>query len=614
MNSGSRQPDARLPRMRPAGPIVTASLLLVSLLACGGGSQQDSGKARAEIEALLEDYLPRSARSTASGIRRWSKGWRRRARSPRSRSGCATSARGAAAVADLPVGDVEELKVWGYANAYVTTQEIWDIRTYSTGSEQLLTEQLAQRNRVKYQLKKIDGSWTVLVPHHPRAVGSSAAGHVRNPVVAIVGRPNVGKSTLFNRLLGRRQAIVHNQPGVTRDRVTGEAELDDGPCVLIDTGGLVPEATSWASTRRSAGDRRERSAALVVDGKEGLTAPTSTSGSPAPLGKTDARWWSTRPTPGRRRSGGRVLRLGWAELVLVSAEHGEGIEALAEAIAAAAAGEPRRGRGLRWRWSGAPTSASRRSSIAAGRGAGAGLADPGHDPRSDRHALSSGRARYLLIDTAGIRRRSQGERRAEELAVMMARRQIERAELAVLVIDAAAGVTTRRPGDRRHDLGARAGVVSRSTSGTCSTTTARELERVWPRLDEMLGRRAGQRLGRERPGRAKLLPAVDERLSAHARARHRRGQPAVRARRRAPPARRRPGKPWKLYYATQVATGRRPSCSSPTAPSPAVDLPPLPRELGAARARSARRAGAAGDPKRVSGKARCLLVRLCAYT
>ena len=57
---------------------------------------------------------------------------------------------------------IEDLQVWGYANAYVTTQEVWDIRTYSTGSDQLLTEQLGQRNRVKYQLKRIDGSWQVL--------------------------------------------------------------------------------------------------------------------------------------------------------------------------------------------------------------------------------------------------------------------------------------------------------------------------------------------------------------------------------------------------------------------------------------------------------------------
>jgi hypothetical protein len=58
--------------------------------------------------------------------------------------------------------DIEEIKVWGYANAYVTTREVWDIRTFATGTDQLLTEQKDQRNRVKYQLKKIDGRWMVL--------------------------------------------------------------------------------------------------------------------------------------------------------------------------------------------------------------------------------------------------------------------------------------------------------------------------------------------------------------------------------------------------------------------------------------------------------------------
>ena len=57
---------------------------------------------------------------------------------------------------------IEDIRVWSYANAYVTTQEEWDIRTYATGSDQMLTEQLNQLNRVKYQLKRIDGKWMIL--------------------------------------------------------------------------------------------------------------------------------------------------------------------------------------------------------------------------------------------------------------------------------------------------------------------------------------------------------------------------------------------------------------------------------------------------------------------
>ena len=93
----------------------------------------------------------------------------------------------------------------------------------------------------------------------------------QTPVVAIVGRPNVGKSTLFNRLLGRRQAIVHDQPGVTRDRLTGRAELAGSHCQLIDTGGLVPDGDELGLNEQvqMAIDESDL-LLLVVDGKEGL--------------------------------------------------------------------------------------------------------------------------------------------------------------------------------------------------------------------------------------------------------------------------------------------------------------------------------------------------------
>jgi GTP-binding protein len=130
------------------------------------------------------------------------------------------------------------------------------------------------------------------------------------PVVAIVGRPNVGKSTLFNRLLGRRQAIVHNQPGVTRDRITGKTEIDERPVMLIDTGGLVPSGDELGMNEqvRLAIDESDF-LILVVDGKEGLiVADEHIWDTLRPLGKktllvVNKGWWSTRAIRGRRRRG-----------------------------------------------------------------------------------------------------------------------------------------------------------------------------------------------------------------------------------------------------------------------------------------------------------------------
>jgi GTP-binding protein len=92
------------------------------------------------------------------------------------------------------------------------------------------------------------------------------------PTVAIVGRPNVGKSTLFNRLLGRRKAIVHDQPGVTRDRVTGLATIGDNrAAVLVDTGGLVPGDDPLGLNQQVLLAVEESDLLIfMVDGKEGL--------------------------------------------------------------------------------------------------------------------------------------------------------------------------------------------------------------------------------------------------------------------------------------------------------------------------------------------------------
>lgn len=142
--------------------LAIALWLVVAVVACGE-NPEGSEETRAEIRQLLDAYLPRlgeayknedatavdglaAAREVASIEKRLRDiAMEGRRLEPTFRS-----------VA------IEEIKIWSYANAYVTTNEVWDIRTFAGGTATMLTEQLDERNRVKYQLKKIDGEWTVL--------------------------------------------------------------------------------------------------------------------------------------------------------------------------------------------------------------------------------------------------------------------------------------------------------------------------------------------------------------------------------------------------------------------------------------------------------------------
>jgi GTP-binding protein len=383
------------------------------------------------------------------------------------------------------------------------------------------------------------------------------------PTVAIVGRPNVGKSTLFNRLLGSRKSIVHDQPGVTRDRITGIAQLaDDRPVQLIDTGGLVPGDDPLGLNRQVLLAVEESDLLLVlVDGRQGL------------VGGDEAVWQRLRPsgkpallvvnkgdTAEARARFPEFYSLGIDPQLLVSAEHGQGIEDLRQAIAAvlpvlAAAPRPE-----------APAVAivgrpnvGKSSLLNRVVGEERALVSPQAGTTRDpvdtlltRHGRS-----YLLVDTAGIRRRSQTSGAPEELAVMMARRQIERSEVAILVIDAAQGVTS---GDLAiagsiWELG-RAAIVAINKWDLLDAELRQDLERSWERLDQLLAGPARVNLsalsGR---GVEKLFPALDRALAAYTTRLptgevNRLFEAAVQ--RVQPPAE--GGRPWKLYYATQVAT------------------------------------------------------------
>ncbi len=387
---------------------------------------------------------------------------------------------------------------------------------------------------------------------------------IQTPTVAIVGRPNVGKSTLFNRLLGSRKAIVHDQPGVTRDRITGLGEIEDGrPVLWIDTGGLVPgEDALGLNNQVLLAVEESDLLVLVVDGKEGLVAADEQVWSELRrFGKPTVLAVNKADTSAAQDAFHEFHALGIEPQILVSAEHALGIGDLREAMsrllpegpeaaastapALAIVGRPNVGKSsLLNRLLGEP------------RALVSEQAGTTRDPVDS--LLESGDRSYLLIDTAGIRRRSKVSGTPEELAVMMARRQVERADLALLVVDAAQGVTS---GDLAiagavWELG-RAAVVLVNKWDLLEGAARQRLEGSWPRLAEVL---AGPRrvnvsalTGR---GLDRVLPAVAATLEAY---RRQLGTAEVNrlfqeaAQRHRPPAER--GRPWKLYYATQVSTG-----------------------------------------------------------
>ncbi len=383
------------------------------------------------------------------------------------------------------------------------------------------------------------------------------------PMVAIVGRPNVGKSTLFNRLLGSRKSIVHNLPGVTRDRIIGTAKLaDDRPIQLVDTGGLVPGDDPLGLNRQVLLAVEECDLLLVVvDGREGL------------VGGDQAVWERLRPagkpallvvnkgdTAEARARFPEFYALGIDPQLLISAEHGQGIEDLRQAIAAvlpdlatapqveapavAIVGRPNVGK-----------SSLLNRVVGEERALVSPQAGTTRDP-VDTLLTRDGRS-YLFIDTAGIRRRSQTTGVAEDLAVMMARRQIERAQVAVLVVDAAQGITS---GDLAiagsiWELG-RAAVVAVNKWDLLDGDLRTALESSWERLDQVLAGPARVNVsalsGR---GVEKLFPALDRALAAY-NTRLTTGEVnrlfEAAVKRVQPPAEE--GRPWKLYYATQVST------------------------------------------------------------
>lgn len=279
------------------------------------------------------------------------------------------------------------------------------------------------------------------------------------PIVAIVGRPNVGKSTLFNRLIGERQAIVQDEPGTTRDRIYGTVEWQGVEFTIVDTGGLQADeemALAGASqTDIARGTKNQAQSAIqeadvivfMVDTKAGLTA--------GDYEVADMLRVTQKPTllvankadnPSRRQDAQEFYSLGLGEPVPISAYHGMGTGDLLDRIVEvlppveaeeesdqpciAIVGRPNVGK-------------SRLLNALLGQERAIVSDVPGTTRDSiDTQLIWSGLP-VTLVDTAGIRRRGRVEYGIEQFSVLRSMRAIDRSDVVLLLIDATEGMTAQ---------------------------------------------------------------------------------------------------------------------------------------------------------------------------
>ena len=272
--------------------------------------------------------------------------------------------------------------------------------------------------------------------------------------VAIIGRPNVGKSALFNRLAGRRISIVHDQPGVTRDRIGAVCKLGRAPFEITDTGGIgsEPDPDFAESTRDGAFIAMESSDAIlfVVDSIDGMTPLdgelASTIRSCAKpvilvINKVDIEGHESRAF--------EFARLGFEHSTTVSAAHGRGISDLVDLIdflvpPEEGEGEEKDGPIPKLALVGRPNvgKSSLVNSILDDKRTAvseiAGTTRDTVDVQTEREGHT-----YILCDTAGIRHRSRHNTSVEVFSVMRSEQTIRRADINILVIDATTGVTSQ---------------------------------------------------------------------------------------------------------------------------------------------------------------------------
>src|SRR5438067_6180181 len=390
--------------------------------------------------------------------------------------------------------------------------------------------------------------------------------------IVIVGRPNVGKSTLFNRLAGKRRALIHDLPGMTRDRLTEVVTMDDGrQFELTDTGGLEygdSPMSAYAGEIRAQAKRALGSADLilfVVDGAAGIL--TEDRDIADDLRRDAARTLLLVNKVDRKdaeESVSEFYELGFENVMPISAEHGAGIDDIIDAIGeilpqeSIAEEESDENAPVRLAIIGRPNVG--KSSLP-NRLLGDERAVVSPISGTTRAAIDSelvrGARRYVIVDTAGIRRKGKTTDEAEKLAVISARKAIERSEVALVMIDAADGVAAQDatvagyadeagkaalivvnkrdaeqhgPDDAKKfedDIRFKLKFLAYAPVEFISAKTGRRVDKLFPRIDEIAA------AYRKRVRTSELNTILERALRQH-------NPPAVR------------GRPRRFYYATQL--------------------------------------------------------------
>jgi GTPase len=353
--------------------------------------------------------------------------------------------------------------------------------------------------------------------------------------VAIIGRPNVGKSTLFNRLAGRKTALVASEPGLTRDRREGHAQLADLELRITDTAGFEQSKGRDLAARMRAQTERavaEADVALfLIDARAGVTA----------LDRDLAQWLRrlgkpvvlvANKTEGRGTQSGiaEAYGLGLGEPVAISAEHGEGLADLYEALLPYAGKNEEKPaeppavpdaaeRPLQLTVVGRPNVGK---STLINRLLGAERLLTGPEPGITRDAISvdwSWRGRKLrLIDTAGLRRKSRIEAKTERLSAGDTLHAIRFAEVAVLVVDASLGLERQDLAIARMVAEEGRALVLAVNKWDLVAKRKETLEKITERMAESLPQLAGLKpltlSAATGAGMDKLVPAAFEAYAA----------------------------------------------------------------------------------------------------